>query len=384
MALRHLYGSVFCGVAISLACLCATAQKPGVVAGSVVCTDTHTPCRYAEIKLQSVESFAHAKIGDPFRMSHADYQKFQSHSYAVISGLDGSFQIEGVEPGDYYITAYLAGYLDASGLSYTQAQIGSALTLAELDKVLMRVAVSSGQTATANLSLARGASLGGVMRYDDGGAASNVNIYLYRKDASGDWKRYGDVLMFGQRMNAPKSTDDRGRFSIPGLPAGDYKLEANLPQPFMTDTGRFSGKVVGLSTDGPASLRIYNGDKFRLRDAPPIALKDGEERTDIGVEVRLSQLYTVQGNVSSVPNGYAITKGSVSLLDPEDGSTLREASFQSDGNFTFKLVANGNYLLQIHAEADSSGQPQRPYARLKMPLLVEGDVIGLAYTVAAQ
>jgi hypothetical protein len=356
-----------------------SAQSPaprlGAVSGYLSCADTHTPCRYAEVKIKSIQSFAHPKQFDKDKHSFSDEDmaELQSGSFSATTGLDGGFQINSVDPGDYYLTVYLAGYLDPSGLAYSEAQGGGSLSPQELAKHLNRITVSPGLTTTSNLTISRGASLGGTVRFDDGGVASTVAIYLYRKDGTGKWCPYGGMFM-GQFSPSSTTTNDRGRWYFSGLPSGSYIIEASLPQPKF-----YNGIGLGLSSKGSDSLHVFNGDKYRLKEAPAIELSDGEDRSDIDIDIPTTGLNTLQGFITAKPDGRSVTKGAVSLLDPDDKSILRETSIQQDGSFSFNYLASGTYIVQIAAQADGGGVQ---YETLSVPLLVEGDMTGLSYAVS--
>lgn len=297
----------------------------------------------------------------------------QSGSYSASTGLDGGFQIDSVDPGDYYVTVYLAGYLDPSGLAYGEAQGGGSLSHQELAKQLNRITVSPGLTTTSNLIVSRGASLGGTVRFDDGGVASTVAIYLYQKDGTGKWNPYGGMFL-GRTSPSSTTTNDRGRWYFSGLPSGSYIIEASLPQPI-----NISGLGIGLSSKGSDSLQVFNGDKYRLKEAPAVELSDGEDRPDIDIDIPTTGLNTLQGFVTAKPDGRSITKGTVSLLDPDDKTILRNAAIQPDGSFSFNFVVSESYIMQIAAQSDG-GRVQ--YDSLSVPLLVEGDMIGLSYAVS--
>jgi hypothetical protein len=348
----------------------ATDTKPGAVSGHVYCADTRTPCRFASVKLHRVQADFHArKTGGKSLVP-------DNNSYLGLTGIDGGFLISGVAPGDYYIHGTFVGYLDPFEVVFSEVRGEDAIPLESLEKTLPRVTVSSGLTTAFDLTLARGAALGGTVRYDDGGLAGSVNIVLYRKDKTGTWKRYGDMLFAGYRMSSSYRTDDRGRFYLPGLPSGSYVVETSLPQPHL-----IPGVGTGFSSDGADSLRVFTGGKFRLKDAASIELRDGEDRPDIDIDIPINGLHTLQGFITSKLDGRSITKGTVSLLDPDDKSVLREADIQQDGSFGFNYVVNGSYLLQIAAKTESE---EAQFDLLIAPLLVEGDMTDLAYTVSAK
>jgi hypothetical protein len=347
----------------------------GAVAGHVYCADTHTPCRFASV---TIETAPPAKESGPAAANDP------SHSYAASTGLDGAFRISGVAPGDYYILGRQSGYLSPYDIAHSEFQDNPSLSAKALDVALTRITVSSGLTTATNLSLSRGASLTGTIRYDDGGPAITAAVHLFRKDASGKWKPYlntvGDSLLDAL---FPSHTDDRGHFYEPGLPPGIYCVETRLPEATaapQTITGRPSLSVAIATGD---ALRIYNADKYRLRDATPIELHDGEDRSGIDITIPTASLHSIRGSATAKSDGRSVTHGKVSLLDPDDKTTLRETVIQDDGSFIFNYVVNGSYLLQIDAlAANTEAKTSQGYEALTTPLLVEGDILDLAYALA--
>jgi hypothetical protein len=357
------------------------AQTPGPGTGSVTghveCADTHTPFRFAMVTLQTVQTIAHAKTVGPDKLTESDWKDLQSKSYSVATGIDGRFVISGVNPGDYYIYAESTGYLDPYRLAITGALGDASQSLDALEKLLPRVRIAAGKMVNSELTLVRGASMEGSVRFDDGGYAYLISVTLYRKDNSGKWNPYGDKYIFGHRVSPPHVTDDRGRFSIDGLVPGSYIVKAVLPEAHVLD-----GVGVGVAFGGVESLAVFNGDKFRLKEAPPIELAEGEERTGIDIHIPVDGLHVLQGSVNAKPDGRTITKGTVSLVDPDDQTVMRETEIQLDGSFVFDLVVSGMYQVRVTAKADdSSSQPATRYQALTTTLEVAGDLSDLTYTV---
>lgn len=352
----------------------ATTPK-GAVSGHVHCADSNAPCRFASVTIQSAP---------PAKNVTAVPTGLQSHSYAAATDIEGAFQIDGVAPGEYYILGRLSGYLSPYDLAYNEFKDDPSLAQDAFDVALDRITVAPGATATANLTLSRGASLGGTVRYDDGGVAINVAVQLFRKDSSGKWKPYTNSA--GVSSLAPLGfaphTDDRGRFYEPGLPPGLYVVEASLPEATVlpqTISGRQSLNVDVVSGN---AMRVYDGDKYRLRDARPIDLHEGEVRGDIDIDIPTTGLRSIYGTVTAKSDGQSVTHGTVRLLDPDDKTTLRQTTLQEDGSFVFHYVVNGSYLVQIDAlAANGNGKASVGYEPLMAQLLVEADVPSAAYSL---
>ncbi len=134
------------------------AQAVGDVAGRVVCADLRTPCRFASVTIQS----APPKDG-------ASASGTLSHSYGAATDLEGAYTMKGVVPGEYYTTALQPGYLSPYDLAVNETMGEPSLKAQAAEIALERIVVVAGRITTANVQLARGASLSGTVRYEDGG-----------------------------------------------------------------------------------------------------------------------------------------------------------------------------------------------------------------------
>jgi hypothetical protein len=309
-----------------------------------------------------------------------------SQSYSAATDIEGAFQIRGVAPGEYYILGRLAGYLSPYDLASSEFQGDSSLSSRALDVALTRIIVEADHTTTANLILARGASLGGTVRYDDGGLAINVPTHLFRKDGTGMWKPYRNSV--GASALSPLGfsphTDERGRFNDPGLPPGTYIIEATLPETTVVPTTILGRQSLNINITTGNALQVFDGDKYRLRDATPIELREGQDRPDIDIVLPTSGLHAIHGFVTAKSDGRSVTDGTVRLLDPDDRTTLRETALQDDGAFVFNYVVNGSYLVQIEAKADArASKPLVGYEPFTSQLLVETDIPNLVYTLTS-
>lgn len=347
------------------------AAQTGGVAGHVFCADTQTPCRFASVVLQDAPAVKGGGTGAGSRGS----------SYSAQTDLDGAFQMRNVLPGDYYILARLAGYVSPYDLANSEYPDDSALRTQALEVALTRIKVEANQTAVADLTLSRGAALRGTARFDDGGVASGVALHLFRKNAGGKWLPYSNGAGSGRlsTLGFASRTNDRGAFYEPGLPPGTYTVAVTLPEVRLLPTGISGRQTLDVRASSGDALEVYRGDVFRLRDAAPVTLREGEERDGLDITIPTHGLHTLRGVVSAAAEGDRGLRGSVRLLDVDDQTTVRETPLQNDGTFVFNYVPTGRYTIAIDAHPARGDGPG--FDPLSVPLEVEGDTSSLAYTV---
>jgi hypothetical protein len=349
---------------------------PGTVIGHVFCADTQTVCRFASVTIES------AIVAGEVKPS-AD----ESHSYSAATDVEGAFQIGGVAQGEYYIQGGLAGYVSPYDLASSIIQNNPGLSSKALDIALTKIVVVSGRATISNLTLSRGASLGGTVRYDDGAPAIHLAVHLFRKDDAGVFKPYINTLYNSVNVPPDDSTDDRGRFYSSGLPPGEYAVEVSLPEVVLLPTaivGRHS--LSGQTARGDA-LNVFSGGKYRLRDAASIKLGDGEDRSDVDISIPTSGMHTVRGYVTEKSDGAPIYEAMIRLLDPVDKTELRQTSTVEDGSFAFKYVVNGPYILEVvHHPKYGKGESSTNFTTVTMPLQIDRDLpdLNIALVPAAQ
>lgn len=349
-------------------------QSPpsGAVTGRVYCADTNLPCRFANVILQLADTTASHRGGT---------------SFSATSALDGSFTIEHVAPGQYYILAELPGYTSSvAGLPPEELRTASAELRGNLDRILQKVAVEPGQTASVDIRLERGAAISGQVLYDDGSPGANLSIHLLRRQKDATWKTASaDSKGPFEWLHFDQFTDDRGHYRETGLPAGEYVVEASLPPVSTSPSGLFGNVSLTVHTNSQGALKVYSGNSTHLRDATPVSVSAGEERTGVDITIPLSGLHRISGNASARSDGHAVPRGQVSLLDPDDKSTLRTTTLQSDGTFYFDYVPDGSYLVQLKDATDiEDNKVTHRYQASEQPLLVQSDVSGITFSLTEQ
>lgn len=309
----------------------------GTVTGSVVCTDTGKPARFAEVQLLPAAMF-----NSSVQMKHSDVDLGE----AADTGLDGRFKIEAVPPGDYYAFATLNGYLDPErGIDFSRAaekdddaQMADALS--QWKEHFVEVSVSAQHTTELSLAIERGAEIDGTVSYDDSSPAIGVRFELLREAANGKWTPVGESK---SDWALEEKTDSHGRYRITNLPAGEYKVCAMLP--------------VKSEERAP---HICLGNTFRKKNAQAVKVGAGEIAGGVDIAIPLTGLYTVAGNVAVGVDGHAPAQATVHLLYADDRAEERRTAIRSDGSFEFEYVPADNYILQVTdaQDGDAGGAAQ--------------------------
>lgn len=369
---------------LAAASLAAQQQAPATspaatsqVTGHVSCSDTGKPARFASIQLVSEQS-AKTPMFDPATIAamvgggsdkddskskddakdKVDFGALLSQSLsAVMKGsnlsamttLEGSFSLDKVPPGTYYVIPQLAGYLSPIGqFSQMERMEANDSTLAAIKASAQKVVVQPGAALNIDIQLERGGAIAGVVHYDDGTPAPGVNPILMSLGADGKWKDLPPATML------PPVTDDRGHYRFSGLPAGKYAVRAALPT-VQASMGIGAGSVSMHMNMGDA-LEVYSGDAVWKKDVKPVELAAGESRDDIDIAFPIGGLHVVSGTVVAKADGHPVNMGMVELQDPADKTVkLRTTMIGKDGSFQFNYVPDGAYRLQVTGAADMEG-----------------------------
>jgi len=321
----------------------------GTVVGFVMCGDTRLPARLASVRLVPVPA-----PPDADKEHGADATKPVSTGRGSgQTQLDGSFKFTGVTPGDYYAIAQLAGYLSPD-LEFTRDDWSHPTeeTVHRMGQVLTKATVTANGSSRVDVWLAKGATISGTVRYEDGMPLFFSEVVLLRHDPKGKPNDYYSL----QTVMGAVHTDDQGGYRIAGLPEGEYKLYATLhinePPP---DPAWFQGRVVSpneLSFFQWSQARIYLDHGFRQADSRSVKLASGEISSGNDIEIRLSKLHAVSGTVIDAETGSAVNSAEVRMLwiadDPDGSATpIDEMNVGEDGSFHFGLVPEGSYKLTV-------------------------------------
>jgi len=353
-------------VCLALAWLSAWGQvsKPGTgtVTGHVICQDMQRPARFAQVMIFSVPASTvtagNVDAADPKSIKAFNQtmnEAMNSASFVLTeTGYDGSFVVEDVAPGDYYVMASVAGYVQPRNLVQAAVDAGEDITKG-IPGVPM-VHVSADRSVSADVAVSRGAAIEGNVTWDDGAPVSAAIVNVEPK--SGDHKplpaQFTLVSMSGMSVG---NTDDRGHYRISGLAPGEYIVRAMLQtnRRMSMQRGHFNPNA----NIGAMPLLVYAPGGFRKTDAKPLTLTTGEEHPDEDITFNLNATHTVSGRVTSAEDQHGLNRGVVTLIDSGDNTFRRSGGLDQDGTFTIMFVPSGTYTMSVSNAADTVAEPAK-------------------------
>jgi hypothetical protein len=214
---------------------------------------------------------------------------------------------------------------------------------------------------TVDVTIERGASVSGTIRYDDGSPAIGILVGLERKNSKGAWEpalqsTLQTFSFFSKAHDGSEATDSTGGFHIDGMPSGEYILHAHLSPQTITLPVSGSG-AFGVYDHPGVQLDFYSGDVFWRKQAKLIKLGPGED-VDESMDIPLSKLTTVSGTVIATADGHGVNMGTVTLAPQDDPDEMRSTEIGEDGGFRFLYVPGGDYVLRTDDAADGMQRPE--------------------------
>ena len=344
----------------------------GTVYGHVLCGDTGRPARMASVTLQPV--VAPSLPTSPTNSSASTVNQ-PAPTTVVQTLMDGSFTIPDVTPGDYYAIAELDGYVSALSLfsrdDLSHPTESMVRTMASLVKP---VRVSGNTSSRADVTLVRGGSISGTVRFEDGMPDAHSRIVLQRQFPGRGVRNYDPTTLNSIEFH----TDDQGHFRFAGLPEGDYTVFVVLSVQNRTDFS--NSQASGSFPTSTSTLSVYYGDTFRITPKR-LTLKGPEDSVD-NIEIQLSKLHSVSGTVVDATTGTQVNSGTVTIVWPKGGDfasdvQVTKTDIGDDGSFHFAFIPEGEFELKATNVRKTTELVRGPSG------LVDLDVL-LRYTVTLQ
>jgi hypothetical protein len=247
--------------------------------------------------------------GKPVASATVALRRMGSRSTSVTAkpDADGSFRVEGVEPGTYDVYAYAPAYIADDDVGPTTARPG--------DDVTVR--------------LVRGGVITGRVTNADGEAVVMIPVRAKRiRDGRGRPHPSPD-------FEGETATDDRGEYRLYGLAAGTYLV------------------LAGGKSDVAYNPSIYTFDAPTYHPsatsdtALPVAVHHGQEVTGVDIRYRSLRGHRISGRIER-PAGGERGFATVRLVS-QDGTDVAHEQANPTGlgtwNFQLEGVPDGEYLL---------------------------------------
>jgi hypothetical protein len=320
------------------------AMPTGRITGTVLCADTHRPARGAMLMIAPV---------NPSEVSNSG----STGGGMARVGMDGTYTVEHLAPGEYAVMAALPGYLSPiDDMISSLIEDHSPAAQREALSGHGTVTITGGEAETYDISLERGGAVSGRVLYSDGSPATQIIIDvedINTKKLTGEKQRESQMAsgMFRTMFtHQSQSTDDQGRFRIASVKPGTYRVAAisSFSSTIDSQDNEMNGVaiLIGRLAD-PGALRVYSGDTLHAKAAKTYELRSGDEVSGIDITIPLNAYHLVKGTLAAI-DGRPINKATLTLTDTSDDTVSFETSVSEDGTFIFPAVAAGTYTLDAN------------------------------------
>ncbi len=310
-------------------------------AGAVLCCGKQddSPPKKASVEGVVIDSLTK----EPLRKAHVSLSSSnkaeEASSYGTITSDGGEFSFDGLDPGEYVLSAEKIGYLGYPTHGYGGDSVGRTLHLQ----------LSAGQELKpVELKLTPEGGISGRIVDSDGDLCEHCSIaiftYIWKSG-----KRRPENLESGDDL------DNRAGFHFAGLAPGKYYLYAKSEN-FFENERRVSSKQT--RSQGP--VLTFFGDTTDPDRAAPIILAAGQQVTDLEIRLQDAAVYSIKGTVAGLetvtlksddqwPPGllrqtYASIRPKGSSDQVFDSTT---ATVRRDGSFEISGVPSGTYELTV-------------------------------------
>jgi hypothetical protein len=285
----------------------ATTKSPSataVVRGRVVVSDTGQPVHRAQVRLSSLDG---------------------GTSHAVLTEVDGSFEIENVAPGRYNAVASKNPFISST---YGHRRPGD-------DAATMLNVLANQTIERLDFALRRGGVVRGRVVDEYGDAVSRAQVTSMQWQAPGGQRRL---------VNARSvTTDDLGEFRLFGLNPGDYFVQATWRSPV----------VSGSADDGIGYATTYFPSTPNAADAQRVRVGAGTITSDILIV--MTSVPTAKISGMAVDSRGQPLSGMVVVASSSAGfsNIVSGAPLRPDGSFLIANVTPGEYVLSAQARTAS-------------------------------
>ena len=310
------------------------------VKGKVVAADSGKPLRRVQVSISSPDL---------------------TESRSISSTAQGVFEFKDLPAGRYTIGASRAGFLSVQLGQRRVGEPGRPLTVADRQQI-----------TDVTIALPRTGAIAGRILDEVGEPLANVTIF------PAHWRYFR-----GQKrlVRAPggasfNRTDETGQYRITGLEPGDYYVMA---------TTRDTWTLEDKPTERIGFLTTYSGGTASAADAQLIKVASGREAIATDILMVPGRVATISGTAmrsSGEPLAGESLEVSQEFMSPNGSSTfgLPSTKINTDGSFTLKNMAPGEYRLTVR----SPGDKDRPLEGVTTMVTIAGeDVTGVHLVTGA-
>ena len=349
-----------------------TGVTKGSVTGTVYCDNTHTVARFARVVLVPY------KTDDKTQKVSFGFSGFTGSTDAY-----GNFSLPDVPEGEYLALTRQNGYISEQIL-WNQSTVDAADTS---KRPGVPITVMAGRETRVTLTSHLGASLGGRVRYDDGGYAVGIALSLLRKNSQEKWEEYNlqsSLGRFGNRSG--EVTDSLGRYYLSGLPEGEYQIVASLPdQVVLPQTTSvlthpsIRGDLARSSSNPANSLKVYYGNTFHQKQAQTIKVSDVDHPEGLDIVINMKDLHSIRGVLPTL-KGVTFTTCYADLTETGESLAARDFSIEKSGEFAIALVPAGEYDFAVDCMPEETSGKRRSRIRFKQHISLQADIDNLSFT----
>ena len=284
------------------------APATGVVRGRVVREDTGLPLRNAQVHLWRSRASLADDVADPS---------------PVATDENGRFELRGVPPGEYQLTAEKSEFVKTS---FGRRGVNGPAGLID---------VSNGKAAEKiDVFLPTGGIITGQVLDQAGDPLSGILVSALEAE------RVNGVLRPGSQTPSSDVTDDRGRFRLFGLGTGTYFLGATL-QP---------SSLMRMASGRDLAMSFYPGTALASQ-ARSVFVEAGREAAPVSMTFLREQRLRLSGQVSG-SDGRPVTSGTVSIRPDGVHQGYRAAESPiSGGIFNVTGLLPGEYVVSARNSA---------------------------------
>jgi Carboxypeptidase regulatory-like domain len=314
----------------------ASNEGSAVVSGTVVDSVTRMPLKEVGVRARSFS---------PGRSS--------PQSGSATTDAEGHFTMNGLQPGRYSFSAMQQGY------------VGQRISGGGSNGRVLIVAPDQ-HTSDLVIELIPGANISGHIKNADGQPMPNVSVECVKYTGGGK-----DL----HTVTSPSFTNPAGEYKIATLPPGRYFLRAIPPAPVFknltpptagaftskpamnapaakTVSGKESGKEKsGTEKDRQAFAPTYYPSSTEMAGAAAMTVRAGEDLASVDITLTPVPAVRVSGKVTTAEASNAYADATVTLINNDASSSQREATTDGKGNFEFRGVPSGDYVLVARIES---------------------------------